>query len=768
MSKLQFSQRFQWLSALPLLFITLILAVLAISTLTNAGARHGGARERVFDVYQRLVPAPTPAATPFHVVEIDQESLTKIGPWPWPRSIVAQIVEAGAAAGANGAVYVEPIDAPDPLSPETIGAFWLGGARDAALAQQLSLLPETDEALGGALGLLRGAVAIDPGRPARFAERAELARSDIALAPYAAFSPAQDGFVGLPSAEARYPVKDAALASAQLTVSALPVDSDGILRAPPLLWSVDGAPTPLSGLEAARIAAAGAPIGVVQDMTGVTPQGRTLKTIAVNGNTLSVDRLSRLRIYWTRRAATPKTSAWRLLQAQESGDALRDASPRSNTAYGSLGGALTGRTLLIGLDKTIDGAVATPRGDMSRAAAHALIAEQLYTGSMLKRPLWAGYAEALMVMVFGAAAIIWSQKLSFWQAFVIAGVFVGLVFAASAGAFYLGRLLIDPLPASLALLLGAFSVAGGRSLGAALVDDKVRGAYKDALPEQTMKKLRDDGPTDILDGARRPITVLACELSLLEDDLTAFADRPGEITTMIASACASLRKSLVEMGGAVDQADGGKIYAYFNAPLETADHGRAACSAALRLVEGMDQINSELSSGPLRDVQLHLAVGVAEGPCIIGPMGHGKSNRYSAVGQAVDKAAFLRRQAAYYGPAIICDEAIHRKNHHHFAFLELDRVAPRHTEDPFTVYALVGNPFLKSSKNFRALEDNHRQMLAAYREADFFKARSLLQRSRQYPGANIALFDIYQSRIDNAIEADPPTDWNGGDTQVTI
>ncbi|MEM6414173.1 MAG: CHASE2 domain-containing protein [Pseudomonadota bacterium] len=760
MSKVRLKKRFQWLSALPLFVITLILAGLSISTLSNSTSRHGGLRESVFDVYQRLIPAEAGKETPFHTIEIDQESLKKIGPWPWPRSIIAQLVEAAADKGAKGAVYVEAIDVPDPLSPETIGTFWLSGTRDAALAKQLSLLPETDEALGNAFALIKGGVAIDPGRTVRFADKLSLKRADTALAPF--LKPASDptgNFISLPSAEPRYEVKASALSSTQLTVSSLPVDNDGQLRAPPLLWSVDGFPTPLAALEAARIASNSALIGLSSDTRNVTSQGSPLTSLTVQNTAIPLDREARFRLYWPQKTRIPTTPAWRLLSTT---DSLRTGSPKRVVDQ-----QIMGKTLLIGLGKSVGGAIVTPRGDISRTQAHALIAQQLYTGAAVKRPIWTGYLEALAVMLFGAAAIIWSQKLSFWRAFSIAAAFVGVVFAISAGAFYAGRLLIDPLPASIALMLGAFSVAGGRSIGAALADDKVRGAYKDALPETTMQKLRDDGPAQILDGARRDITILACELSLLDDDLSAFADRPGEITTMIAAACASLRKSLVEMGGAVDQADGGKIYAYFNAPLETADHGRAACSAALRLVESMDQINSELSSGPLRDVQLHLAIGIAEGKCVIGPMGHGKTNRYSAIGPALDRAAFLRRQAAYYGPAIICDETIYRKTHHHFALLELDRVMPRHKEKPFTVYALVGNPFLKSSKNFRALDENHRQMLIAYRQGDFYKARSLLQRSRQFPGANIALFDIYQSRIDNAIETNPPKDWNG-DTQVTI
>ena len=88
-------------------------------------------------------------------------------------------------------------------------------------------------------------------------------------------------------------------------------------------------------------------------------------------------------------------------------------------------------------------------------------------------------------------------------------------------------------------------------------------------------------------------------------------------------------------------------------------------------------------------------------------------------------------------------------------------------ERAFSIFALVGNPFIKSSKGFRALEDEHRQMLAAYRSGDFLAARAHLTKTRQSPGAKIALFDLYEERIATLLDKDAPTDWDGA-TTVTL
>ena len=50
-------------------------------------------REKTFDTYQFL--APTEATVhQVAIVDIDEESLTEVGQWPWPRTLVAELIAA--------------------------------------------------------------------------------------------------------------------------------------------------------------------------------------------------------------------------------------------------------------------------------------------------------------------------------------------------------------------------------------------------------------------------------------------------------------------------------------------------------------------------------------------------------------------------------------------------------------------------------------------------------------------------------------------------
>jgi adenylate cyclase len=738
-----FGARFGWLRALPLLAVVFGLFVIALGTLTEGRAGSNPGKEALFDLYQRLKPSSAPVNLAFHVVSIDRESIEKIGPWPWPRTILADIADRAAASGAKGVVLVEPVDSPDPLSPATIGDFWLSGARDEDLARQLSLLPNTDEALARALKGDPSAVAIAEGRNLS-TDALRLQRADTKKAAWLKIKGGGE-FLALPGAKERSPVNRQLADAAELAVGALETDADGVVRRIAPLWAVGGIATPSLSLAAARMAEDGAEVTTTPDASAASAAGLSPRSLTIGGRTTPLSRDGDMRLHLPRQLRTPETPAWKLLERSASNSQLKD------------------KVVFIGRDVEQGRRVETAKGPISITKAHALAAEQLLSGGGLLRPNWAAYAEAIAVILLGAGAIMWSQRLDFWKAIGIAALATALLYALSFGAFAVSDLLLNPAPAALALFLGAFSVAGGRSLGVVLQDNTVRGSFQGSLPEPTMKKLREEGATEILDGDYRPLTVLALELRFADDDLARLAAAPDDATKIIASACLDLRKTIIDTGGAADQAEGGKMFAYYNAPLENQDHMNAACSSALRLIESMDKINAGIETSPkTRGVALHLAIGIASSECFVGPMGHGRNNRYSAIGPAVDIAVYLRRQAEYYGPAVICDEAIHRKLNGSFAFLELDRIRTNKSDRPQTIHALIGNPFLKSSKGFRLLDDAHRQMLAAYRAGDFATARQWLDKARTSPGAKIPLFDIYDDRIRRMQDQGPlPADWDG-------
>src|SRR6476620_6793943 len=65
-----------------------------------------------FDNFQRLDPGKYDPSLPLRIVDIDAQSLSRIGQWPWPRTTVrdllSELTSKGAAAVAFDVLFAEP------------------------------------------------------------------------------------------------------------------------------------------------------------------------------------------------------------------------------------------------------------------------------------------------------------------------------------------------------------------------------------------------------------------------------------------------------------------------------------------------------------------------------------------------------------------------------------------------------------------------------------------------------------------------------------
>ena len=104
-------------------------------------------RHSVFDQYQRAHPRIYQPA-PVRIIDIDEESLARIGQWPWPRSRIAELVErlrrAEVAAVGFDVLFAEP----DRTSPKAMLGIWNLPAR---AQRSIANLPDHDDLLAAAL-----------------------------------------------------------------------------------------------------------------------------------------------------------------------------------------------------------------------------------------------------------------------------------------------------------------------------------------------------------------------------------------------------------------------------------------------------------------------------------------------------------------------------------------------------------------------------------------------------------------------------------------
>ena len=107
-------------------------------------------RDFAFDSFQRMQPREYSPDTPVRIVDIDEAALAAHGQWPWPRNVIAQLVEKltknGAAVVAFDVVFAE-----SDRSSMSRMTTTLGGFGDAEAGRRLAAAQDNDATFAAAI-----------------------------------------------------------------------------------------------------------------------------------------------------------------------------------------------------------------------------------------------------------------------------------------------------------------------------------------------------------------------------------------------------------------------------------------------------------------------------------------------------------------------------------------------------------------------------------------------------------------------------------------
>jgi len=378
-------------------------------------------------------------------VAIDQKSLEELGQWPWPRTVMAELILALGKIGPAAIGVDVLMPEPDRMSPASMAR--IVEHLDPQLSRRLARLPGNDSILAEAFS--RHPVALGV---AGTSELESGIQATGRTAPFRVYgedpTPRLRTFAGTLRSLDRL---DAA-ASGHGLISVDP--GQGVIRSVPMFASVDGVLTPALSLETLRLASGNAGFSVTADQHGV-------RDIRIGDLVLPTDEDGSIWVHFGPHDPARFVSAVDVIRARVDPKWIK----------GKI--ALIGATGIGLLDYK-----ATPLGEqIPGVEIHAQILEGIFEGSLLRRPDFLRWIERILVATCGLLLIIAIPVVKpRFSAVIYAGIMMALSTFGFALYYWKQLLLSIVLPAA------ATNVLFGVMLTGTLIEaDRQRRALRGAL-----------------------------------------------------------------------------------------------------------------------------------------------------------------------------------------------------------------------------------------------------------------------------------------------
>jgi len=594
----------------PLLALALLAGLLFAQV--RFFAVFAAARNLVFDAY--MVGAPyRPLDLPLTLVAVDEASLARYGPWPWPEPLLAELVARLAQAGPGLLVLAFVPTQAAPCAPQEAPSLGSGA-------------PSLPAALAGTTAVIGFALTDAGGSSARPEPRA--------------------GLVLLGAGEPRLrhrlshsllPDPGAMAEAAGLGALNVFPDPDGRVRRVPLLVQMDDQWLPTLIAESLRVATAADSYVVKFDPEGIAGTLGAPLSLKIGPLVTDLDANAEIWLRYAERALFERVSAADVLAGAAPLDLLRD------------------RILIVGVAAAgIGAAYASPLGEhLFGLEVQAQALAQLMEAAQPVRPLWALGAE----VVTGAGVSLLLVLLSLWRRgwwLVVPGIL--LVLAIFAGGFLLYRqhlLLLDPLSPALTVAAVFTALTASRYL----ITERERRFVERAFSSLVSPNLVDflvKHPDQLrLKGEWRECSFVMTDLA----GFTPMVERypPEALVGMLNDYLDAVIAIVFLHEGTLERIVGDAVSVHFSAPVVQPDHAQRALDCALAIDRFAADFAARMRAQeiPFGDTR----IGVHTGAVIVGNFGGRQHLDYRAFGDPINTVARLEAANKYFGTRIAISAA---------------------------------------------------------------------------------------------------------------
>ena len=700
--------------------------ILAFFPLLNPLEIFSDLRLTSFDTFQVLFPRNKLEDDPVIVIDIDDESLNRLGQWPWSRNALASLTDKTKLSAATGfdIVFAEPdrtgskeLQEMYKQEPELVRILEKTADHDETFASSikdhgtvvLGLAPNNNKTIyydNQKFGL------VTQGDDAKqFVPQYKGLQKNIAL------------------------LEDASAGLGSMSIG----NNDSIVRTIPTFETINDKLIPSFPLELVRVAIGASTYQIKASNASSEEafgEATGINHVKLGGLVMPTNPDGSLWIYPTPSKNLNIIPAWKVL----------------NDEYDS--SYFEGKITIVGTSASglFDLRSNAIEQNVPGVTIVAQFVQQIFSNTFLKRPDWLLGLEFLAGLVISVLMTIIIQRNGPVGGLAVFALGNGSVVYASYYFFINHQYLVDPISPLVICLVAYLVITFFNFLFTELERSKVRTAFSQYLAPAMVEKLAQSSESLVLGGERKEMTFLFSDIRGFTAISEKYQKDPEGLTDLINQVLTVLSNEILATEGTIDKYMGDCIMAFWNAPTDQPDHRDRALQAAFAMQKALTNLNLDLERS--EQDTLSVGIGINSGQCIVGNMGSEDRFDYTVLGDAVNLASRLEGQCSHYGFEMILGEETAKTLQGH-QIVELDMLAVKGKTEPVKIYTALEN---FDQSNFI---EEHNQFLRFYRAKQWAEALDHIKKYQSQINEFGIYYDLFLRRIDELKENPPENDWQG-------
>jgi adenylate cyclase len=236
----------------------------------------------------------------------------------------------------------------------------------------------------------------------------------------------------------------------------------------------------------------------------------------------------------------------------------------------------------------------------------------------------------------------------------------------------------------------------------------IRKAFGQHVSPAVLARAENQPEAMLLGGVDREITLMFMDIR----DFTTISEGmpPTDLVSFLNKLLTGLSRHVMASEGTLDKFIGDSIMAFWNAPVDVAQHPVRAALCALAMRDTLREMNEQDALGLGRP--LAIGIGLNTGIACVGNMGAESRFNYSAVGDAVNTTARIEAASKELAFDILVSAST-AESLKGFAMLDAGSHALKGKSERIRLFLLLGDTKLAQTPEFQILHEVHAKLLKA-------------------------------------------------------